>query len=130
MAGGCAIQQSRTAYSRLETPDRDRYASIAGVECAVDELVDATAPVVGASPSMRAAAATASCASVSPQPTVTRSSRSIIVPFWIRAARRGSTRRALAEVLKPTSKPLDIQVTAVSTGLDVISEARGRCPQR
>ncbi len=36
--------------------------------------------------------------------------------------------RALAEVLKPTSKPLDIQVTAVSNGLDVDVRGSGPLP--
>jgi 23S rRNA (uracil1939-C5)-methyltransferase len=36
--------------------------------------------------------------------------------------------RALAEVLKPTSKPLDIQVTATSNGLDVDVRGTGPLP--
>ena len=36
--------------------------------------------------------------------------------------------RALAEVLKPTSKPLDLQVTAVSGGLDVDVRGSGPLP--
>ena len=87
------------------------------------------APAAAASPSMRAAAATANCASALPKPAATPLSPIDDCPI-LDPGLRGAldAARALAEVLKPTSKPLDIQITATSNGLDVDVRGSGPLP--
>ena len=71
----------------------------------------------------------ASCAPALPPPTATPSSRSRIVRFSIPALHGAlDAARALAEVLKPAGKPLDIQLTAASNGLDVDVRGSGPLP--
>ena len=84
-----------------------------------------TAPAAGASPFMPAAAATAICSGrLCRGQRATPSSRSIDCPI-LDPGLRGALDAAwaLAELLKPTGKPLDIQVTATE------QRPRRRCPR-
>jgi 23S rRNA (uracil1939-C5)-methyltransferase len=128
--GGCAIQHWQPAAYRawkrgivLETLVH------AGIECAVDELVDAHGAGRrritvharrDADGELRIGFAAASSHAI-----VAIDHCPILDP-----ALRGAldAARALAEVLKPTTKPLDIQITATEGGLDVDVRGSGPLP--
>jgi 23S rRNA (uracil1939-C5)-methyltransferase len=126
--GGCAIQhwqpQSYAAWKRRIVVDTLDHA---GIECRVDDLVDAhgagrrriTAHARrGADGQLRvgfAAAASHAIVAIDDCP---------ILDPGLHGALHAA--RALAEALKPTTKPLDIQLTATDGGLDV--DARGSGP--
>jgi 23S rRNA (uracil1939-C5)-methyltransferase len=128
--GGCAIQHwqpaSYRAWKRQIVIDTLQHA---GIECEVNELVDAHGAgrrritvharrggdgevhVGFAEANSHAIVAIDDCPILDP---------------GLRGALDAA--RALADVLKPTSKPLDIQVTAVSNGLDVDVRGSGPLP--
>jgi 23S rRNA (uracil1939-C5)-methyltransferase len=128
--GGCAIQHwqpsSYRAWKRqivVETLAR------AHIECPVDELVDAhgagrrriTAHARrGSDGELRVGFAAASSHAI-----VAIDDCPILDPGLHGAL---DAARALAEVLKPTTKPLDIQVTATDGGLDVDGRGSGPLP--
>ena len=128
--GGCAIQHWQQdpyrAWKRgivVDTLDH------AGIACEVDELIDAH----GAG--RRRIAVHARCgtdgelrvgfAAASSHEIVAIDDCPILDPA-LRGALEAA--RALAEVLKPTSKPLDIQITATDGGLDVDVRGSGPLP--
>jgi 23S rRNA (uracil1939-C5)-methyltransferase len=126
--GGCAIQHwqpdSYAAWKRRIVVDTLAHA---GIECPVDDLIDAhgagrrriTAHARrGADGELRVGFAAANSHAI-----VAIDDCPILDPGLHGAL---DAARALAEVLKPTTKPLDIQVTATEGGLDV--DARGSGP--
>ena len=128
--GGCAIQhwqaEAYRAWKRRIVVDTLRHA---GIECEVDELVDAHGAgrrriTVHARRNgdgeLRVGFAEASSHAI-----VAIDNCPILDPGLNGAL---DAARALAEVLKPTSKPLDIQVTAVGSGLDVDVRGSGPLP--
>ena len=126
--GGCAIQhwqpEAYRAWKRgivVDTLDH------AGIACDVGELVDAHGAGRrritvharrGADGELRVGVAAASSHAI-----VAIDDCPILDPGLHGAFEAA---RALAEVLKPTTKPLDIQITATSSGLDV--DVRGSGP--
>jgi 23S rRNA (uracil1939-C5)-methyltransferase len=128
--GGCAIQHWRQdsyrAWKRgivVDTLDH------AGIACEVDELIDAHGAGRrritvharrGADGELRVGFAAASSHEI-----VAIDDCPILDPA-LRGALEAA--RALAEVLKPTSKPLDIQITATDGGLDVDVRGSGPLP--
>jgi 23S rRNA (uracil1939-C5)-methyltransferase len=128
--GGCAIQhwqpQAYGAWKRGIVVDTLKHA---GIECAVDELIDAHGAGRrritvharrGGDGELRVGFAAASSHSI-----VAIDDCPILDP-GLRGALDAA--RALAEVLKPASKPLDIQLTAVNGGLDVDVRGSGPLP--
>jgi 23S rRNA (uracil1939-C5)-methyltransferase len=128
--GGCAIQhwqpQSYAAWKRGIVVDTLAHA---GIECPVDDLIDAhgagrrriTAHARrGSDGELRVGFAAASSHAI-----VAIDDCPILDP-GLRGALGAA--RALAEVLKPTTKPLDIQVTATDGGLDVDVRGSGPLP--
>jgi 23S rRNA (uracil1939-C5)-methyltransferase len=128
--GGCAIQHWQPAAYRAWKRGivLDTLAH-AGIECAVDELVDAHGAGRrritvharrGADGELRVGFAAASSHAI-----VAIDHCPILDP-----ALRGAldAARALAEVLKPATKPLDIQITATEGGLDVDVRGSGPLP--
>ena len=128
--GGCAIQhwqpQSYAAWKRGIVVDTLAHAAI---ECPVDDLIDAhgagrrriTAHARrGGDGQLRVGFAAASSHAI-----VAIDDCPILDP-GLRGALDAA--RALAEVLKPTTKPLDIQVTATNSGLDVDVRGSGPLP--
>jgi 23S rRNA (uracil1939-C5)-methyltransferase len=128
--GGCAIQhwqpQAYGAWKRGIVVDTLKHA---GIECAVDELIDAHGAGRrritvharrGGDGELRVGFAAASSHAI-----VAIDDCPILDP-GLRGALDAA--RALAEVLKPTSKPLDIQLTAVNDGLDVDVRGSGPLP--
>jgi 23S rRNA (uracil1939-C5)-methyltransferase len=128
--GGCAIQHwqpaAYRAWKRGIVVDTLVHA---GIECAVDELVDAHGAGRrritvharrDADGELRIGFAAASSHAI-----VAIDHCPILDP-----ALRGAldAARALAEVLKPTTKPLDIQITATEGGLDVDVRGSGPLP--
>jgi 23S rRNA (uracil1939-C5)-methyltransferase len=126
--GGCAIQhwqkQAYAAWKRGIVIDTLEHA---GIECAVDELVDAHGAGRrritvharrGDDGALRVGFAAASSHAI-----VVIDDCPILDP-GLRGALDAA--RALAEILKRASKPLDIQLTAVSDGLD--ADVRGSGP--
>jgi 23S rRNA (uracil1939-C5)-methyltransferase len=127
--GGCAVQhwqpEPYRAWKRRIVIDTLKHA---GIECGVGELVDAHGAgrrrmtvharrggdgelrVGFAAPNSHAIVAIDDCPILDP---------------GLRGALDAA--RAVAEILKPAGKPLDIQFTAVSSGLDV--DVRGSGPQ-
>jgi len=128
--GGCAIQhwqpEAYRAWKRGIVVDTLAHA---GIECEVDELVDAHGAGRrritvharrGADGELRVGFAAASSHAI-----VAIDDCPILDPT-LRGALDAA--RALAEVLKPTTKPLDIQITATSSGLDVDVRGSGPLP--
>jgi 23S rRNA (uracil1939-C5)-methyltransferase len=128
--GGCAIQHwqpsSYRAWKRQIVVDTLAHAHI---ECPVDELVDAhgagrrriTAHARrGSDGELRVGFAAANSHAI-----VAIDACPILDPGLHGAL---DAARALAEVLKPASKPLDIQVTATDGGLDVDVRGSGPLP--
>ena len=128
--GGCAIQHWRSesyrAWKRQIVVDTLAHARI---ECPVDDLIDAhgagrrriTAHARrGSDGELRVGFAAASSHAI-----VAIDACPILDP-GLRGALDAA--RALAEVLKPTTKPLDIQVTATLGGLDVDVRGSGPLP--
>ena len=128
--GGCAIQHWQPAAYRAWKRGivLDTLAH-AGIECAVDELVDGHGAGRrritvharrGADGELRVGFAAASSHAI-----VAIDHCPILDP-----ALRGAldAARALAEVLKPATKPLDIQITATEGGLDVDVRGSGPLP--
>jgi 23S rRNA (uracil1939-C5)-methyltransferase len=128
--GGCAIQHwqpaSYAAWKRRIVVDTLAHA---GIESPVDELIDAhgagrrriTAHARrGADGQLRVGFAAANSHAI-----VAIDDCPILDPGLHGAL---DAARALAEVLKPTAKPLDIQVTATDAGLDVDIRGSGPLP--
>jgi 23S rRNA (uracil1939-C5)-methyltransferase len=128
--GGCAIQHwqpdSYAAWKRRIAVDTLDHV---GIECPVDDLIDAhgagrrriTAHARrGADGEVRVGFAAASSHAI-----VAIDDCPILDPGLHGAL---DAARALAEVLKPTTKPLDIQVTATDGGLDVDVRGSGPLP--
>jgi 23S rRNA (uracil1939-C5)-methyltransferase len=128
--GGCAIQhwqmQAYRAWKRRIVTDTLAHA---GIECEVHELVDAHGAGRrritvharrGGDGELRTGFAEANSHAI-----VSIADCPILDPGLHGAL---DAARALAEVLKPASKPLDIQVTAVSNGLDIDVRGSGPLP--
>ena len=128
--GGCAIQhwqpQSYAAWKRRIVVDTLAHA---GIECPVDDLVDAhgagrrriTAHARrGGEGVLRVGFAAAHSHAI-----VAIDDCPILDPGLHGAL---DAARALAEVVKPTTKPLDIQVTATGGGLDIDIRGSGPLP--
>jgi 23S rRNA (uracil1939-C5)-methyltransferase len=128
--GGCAIQhwqpEPYAAWKRRVVVDT---LSHTGIECPVDDLIDAhgagrrriTAHARrGGDGEVRVGFAAASSHAI-----IAIDDCPILDPGLHGAL---DAARALAEVLKPTTKPLDIQVTATNGGLDVDVRGSGPLP--
>jgi 23S rRNA (uracil1939-C5)-methyltransferase len=128
--GGCAIQhwqpEAYRAWKRGIVVDTLAHA---GIECEVDALIDAhgagrrritVQARRGADGELRVGFAAASSHAI-----VAIDDCPILDP-GLRGALDAA--RALAEVLKPTTKPLDIQITATSSGLDIDVRGSGPLP--
>jgi 23S rRNA (uracil1939-C5)-methyltransferase len=128
--GGCAVQHwqpgSYAAWKRRIVVDT---LSHAGIECPVDDVIDAhgagrrriTAHARrGGDSEVRVGFAAANSHAI-----VAIDDCPILDPGLHGAL---DAARALAEVLKPTTKPLDIQVTATEGGLDVDVRGSGPLP--
>jgi 23S rRNA (uracil1939-C5)-methyltransferase len=128
--GGCAIQhwqpQSYSTWKRRIVVDTLAHA---GIECPVDDLIDAhgagrrriTAHARrGSDGEVRVGFAAANSHAI-----VAIDDCPILDPGLHGAL---DAARALAEVLKPTTKPLDIQITATDGGLDVDIRGSGPLP--
>ncbi|MEA2822027.1 MAG: rRNA (uracil1939-C5)-methyltransferase [Bradyrhizobium sp.] len=128
--GGCAIQHwqpdSYAAWKRRIVVDTLAHA---GIECRVDDLIDAhgagrrriTAHARrGGDGELRTGFAAANSHAI-----VAIDDCPILDP-GLRGALDAA--RALTEILKPTTKPLDIQVTATEGGLDVDVRGSGPLP--
>jgi 23S rRNA (uracil1939-C5)-methyltransferase len=128
--GGCAIQHWQpdpyAAWKRRIVVDMLAHA---GIECPVDDLIDAhgagrrriTAHARrGSDGELRVGFAAANSHAI-----VAIDDCPILDPGLHGAL---DAARALAEVLKPTTKPLDIQVTATDSGLDVDVRGSGPLP--
>ena len=126
--GGCAIQhwqpEAYRAWKRRIVIDTLAHA---GIECEVDPLVDAHGSGRrritvharrGSNGELRVGFAATN------SPAIVAIDDCPILDPALRGAFDAS--RALAEILKPADKPLDIQVTVVSSGLDV--DIRGSRP--
>jgi 23S rRNA (uracil1939-C5)-methyltransferase len=128
--GGCAIQHwQQDAYRAWKRGIAVDTLDHAGIACEVDELVDAHGAGRrritvharrGADGELRVGFAAASSHEI-----VAIDDCPILDPA-LRGALEAA--RALAEVLKPTSKPLDIQITATDGGLDVDVRGSGPLP--
>ena len=128
--GGCAIQHwQQDAYRAWKRGIVVDTLDHAGIACEVDELVDAHGAGRrritvharrGADGELRVGFAAASSHEI-----VAIDDCPILDPA-LRGALEAA--RALAEVLKPTSKPLDIQITATDGGLDVDVRGSGPLP--
>jgi 23S rRNA (uracil1939-C5)-methyltransferase len=130
VCGGCAIQhwqpEAYRAWKRRIVVDALAHA---GIECHVDELMDAhgagrrriTAHARrGGDGELRVGFAAANSHAI-----VAIDNCPILDPGLHGAL---DAARALAEVLKPASKPLDIQITATDDGLDVDVRGSGPLP--
>ena len=128
--GGCAIQhwqpEAYRAWKRRIVIDTLAHA---GIECEVDPLVDAHGSGRrritvharrGSDGELRVGFAAANSHAI-----VAIDDCPILDPALHGAF---DASRALAEILKPADKPLDIQVTAVSSGLDVDIRGSGPLP--
>jgi 23S rRNA (uracil1939-C5)-methyltransferase len=126
--GGCAIQHwQMQAYRAWKRRIVTETLAHAGIECEVGELVDAHGAGRrritvharrGGDGELRTGFAEANSHAI-----VSIADCPILDPGLHGAFEAA---RALAEVLKPASKPLDIQITAVSNGLDI--DVRGSEP--
>ncbi len=130
--GGCAIQhwepQAYRAWKRQIVIDTLAHA---GIECVVHELVDAHGAGRrritvharrGSDGELRTGFAAANSHAI-----VAIEDCPILDPALHGAL---DAARALADVLKPAGKPLDIQLTAASCGLDVDVRGSGPLPSR
>jgi 23S rRNA (uracil1939-C5)-methyltransferase len=130
VCGGCAIQhwlpEPYRAWKRQIVVDTLAHA---GIECPVEELIDAHGAGRrritvharrGGDGELRVGFAAANSHAI-----VALDDCPILDPALHGAF---DAVRALAEVLKPASKPLDIQVTATSNGLDVDVRGSGPLP--
>jgi 23S rRNA (uracil1939-C5)-methyltransferase len=128
--GGCAIQhwqpEAYRVWKRGIVVDTLAHA---GIECQVDELVDAHGAGRrritvharrGADGELRVGFAAASSHAI-----VAIDDCPILDP-GLRGALDAA--RALAEILKPATKPLDIQITATDSGLDIDVRGSGPLP--
>jgi 23S rRNA (uracil1939-C5)-methyltransferase len=128
--GGCAIQHwqpaSYRAWKRGIVVDTLAHA---GIDCPIDELIDAHGAGRrritvharrGGDGELRVGFAAASSHAI-----VAIENCPILDPGLHGAL---DAARALAEVMKPASKPLDIQITAASNGLDVDVRGSGPLP--
>jgi 23S rRNA (uracil1939-C5)-methyltransferase len=130
ICGGCAIQHwqidAYRAWKRQIVVDTLKHA---GIECAVDELIDAHGAGRrritlharrGSDGELRVGFAAANSHEI-----VGIENCPILDP-----ALQGAfdAARTLADVLKPTSKPLDIQATSTSNGLDIDVRGSGPLP--
>jgi 23S rRNA (uracil1939-C5)-methyltransferase len=128
--GGCAIQhwqpEAYRAWKRRIVVDTLAHA---GIACEVDELVDAHGAGRrritvharrGNDDTLRVGFAEANSHAI-----VAIDDCPILDPGLHGAL---DAARALAEVLKPSSKPLDVQITATSNGLDVDVRGSGPLP--
>jgi 23S rRNA (uracil1939-C5)-methyltransferase len=128
--GGCAIQhwqlEPYRAWKRQIVVDTLAHA---GIACPVDELIDAHGAGRrritvharrGSDGELRIGFAAANSHEI-----VAIGNCPILDPALHGAL---DAARALAEVLKPTSKPLDIQATATSNGLDIDVRGSGPLP--
>jgi 23S rRNA (uracil1939-C5)-methyltransferase len=128
--GGCAIQhwqpEAYRAWKRRIVIDTLAHA---GIECEVDPLVDAHGSGRrritvharrGSNGELRVGFAATN------SPAIVAIDDCPILDPALRGAFDAS--RALAEILKPADKPLDIQVTVVSSGLDVDIRGSGPLP--
>ena len=130
VCGGCAIQHwqidAYRAWKRQIVVDTLTHA---GIECPVDDLIDAHGAGRrritlharrGSDGELRVGFAAANSHEI-----VAIEDCPILDP-----ALQGAfdVARALAEILKPTSKPLDIQATATSNGLDIDVRGSGPLP--
>jgi 23S rRNA (uracil1939-C5)-methyltransferase len=128
--GGCAIQhwqmEAYRAWKRQIVVDTLAHA---GIECEVGQLVDAHGAGRrritvharrGSDGELRVGFAAANSHAI-----IAIDDCPILDPALHGALDAG---RALAEVLRPASKPLDIQVTATSNGLDVDVRGSGPLP--
>jgi 23S rRNA (uracil1939-C5)-methyltransferase len=128
--GGCAIQhwqpEAYRAWKRRIVVDTLAHA---GIDCAVDGLVDAhgagrrriTAHARrGSDGELRVGFAAANSHTI-----VAIEDCPILDPALHGAL---DAARALAEIVKPAGKPLDIQVTAVNNGLDIDMRGSGPLP--
>jgi 23S rRNA (uracil1939-C5)-methyltransferase len=130
--GGCAIQHWQAepyrAWKRQIVIDTLKHA---GIECGIGELVDAHGAGRrritvharrGGDGELRVGFAAANSHAI-----VAIEKCPILDPGLHGAL---DAARALAEVLKPTGKPLDIQFTAASSGLDVDVRGSGPLPSK
>ena len=128
--GGCAIQhwrpESYAAWKRGIVVDTLAYAHI---ECPVDDLIDAHGAgrrrITAHARRGGDGEARVGFAAANSHAIVAIDDCPILDP-GLRGALDAA--RALAEVLKPTTKPLDIQVTATDGGLDVDIRGSGPLP--
>jgi 23S rRNA (uracil1939-C5)-methyltransferase len=128
--GGCAIQhwqpEAYRAWKRQIVVDTLEHA---GIACEVDELIDAHGAgrrriTVHARRDGDGEVRTG-FAAASSHAIVAIDDCPILDPDLHGALEAA---RALAEVLRPTNKPLDIQITAISNGLDVDIRGSGPLP--
>jgi 23S rRNA (uracil1939-C5)-methyltransferase len=130
VCGGCAIQhwqmEAYRAWKRQIVVDTLKHT---GIDCTVDELIDAHGAGRrritlharrGSDGELRIGFAAANSHEI-----VAIDNCPILDPGLHGAF---DAARALAEVLKPTSKPLDIQATATSNGLDIDVRGSGPLP--
>ena len=128
--GGCAIQHWQSdryrAWKRQTVVDTLAHADI---DCGVDELVDAHGAgrrrITAHARRDGDGALRVGFAAAGSHAIVAIDACPILDP-GLQGALDAS--RALAEVLKPTAKPLDIQVTAASNGLDIDVRGSGPLP--
>jgi 23S rRNA (uracil1939-C5)-methyltransferase len=130
--GGCAIQHWQVdAYRAWKRGIVVDTLAHTGIECEVDALIDAHGDGRrritvharrGADGELRVGFAAANSYAI-----VAIDNCPILDP-GLRGALDAA--RALAEVLKPTTKPLDIQVTATDNGLDVDVRGSGPLPSK
>jgi 23S rRNA (uracil1939-C5)-methyltransferase len=128
--GGCAIQHWRVdAYRAWKRGIVIDTLAHTGIECEVDELIDAHGDGRrritvharrGTDGELRVGFAAANSHAI-----VAIDHCPILEPGLHGAL---DAARALAEVLKPTTKPLDIQITATDSGLDVDVRGSGPLP--
>jgi 23S rRNA (uracil1939-C5)-methyltransferase len=128
--GGCAIQhwqpQSYAAWKRRIVVDTLAHA---GIECPVDDLLDAHGAgrrrITAHARRGRDGIVRVGFAAAHSHAIVAIDDCPILDPALHGAL---DAARALAEVLKPTTKPLDIQVTVTGGGLDVDLRGSGPLP--
>lgn len=128
--GGCAIQHWQpSAYQAWKRRIVVETLVHAGIDCAVDELIDAHGAgrrrITVHARRDNDGAVHVGFAAAGSHAIVDIDACPILDPGLHGAL---DAARALAEVLKPVSKPLDIQVTAASNGLDVDVRGSGPLP--
>jgi 23S rRNA (uracil1939-C5)-methyltransferase len=128
--GGCAIQHwlpdRYRAWKRQIVVDTLAHANI---ECRVDELVDAHGAgrrrITAHARRGRDGSLNIGFAAAGSHAIIAIDACPILDPALHGAL---DAARALAEVLRPSAKPLDIQVTATNTGLDIDVRGSGPLP--